>query len=50
MAWYHGGHARRLQAEVVNYADDFVILCHEGSEVPVAFRLPTGRSYAAFGC
>lgn len=30
MAWYHGGHARRLQAEVVNYADDFVILCHEG--------------------
>jgi Retron-type reverse transcriptase len=30
MAWYHGGHAQRLQAEVVNYADDFVILCREG--------------------
>ena len=30
LAWYHGGHARRLQAEVVNYADDFVILCREG--------------------
>ena len=24
LAWYHGGHARRLQAEVVNYADDCV--------------------------
>jgi len=23
-------YARRLQAEVVNYADDFVILCREG--------------------
>jgi len=31
LAWYHGGHARRLQAEVVNYADDFVILCREGA-------------------
>jgi RNA-directed DNA polymerase len=31
LVWYHGGHARRLQAEVVNYADDFVILCREGS-------------------
>jgi RNA-directed DNA polymerase len=31
LAWYHGGHARRLQAEVVNYADDFVILCREGT-------------------
>lgn len=30
LAWYQGGHARRLQAEVVNYADDFVILCREG--------------------
>lgn len=30
LAWYHGGHARRLHAEVVNYADDFVILCREG--------------------
>lgn len=31
LAWYQGGHARRLQAEVVNYADDFVILCREGT-------------------
>jgi len=31
LAWYDGGHARRLQAEVVNYADDFVILCREGT-------------------
>jgi RNA-directed DNA polymerase len=30
LAWYGGGYARRLQAEVVNYADDFVILCHQG--------------------
>lgn len=30
LAWYHGGHARRLQAELVNYADDFVILCRDG--------------------
>jgi RNA-directed DNA polymerase len=30
LAWYGGGHARRLHAEVVNYADDFVILCREG--------------------
>jgi hypothetical protein len=31
LAWYQGGHARRLHAEVVNYADDFVILCREGA-------------------
>ncbi len=31
LAWYGGGHARRLRAEVVNYADDFVILCAEGT-------------------
>ncbi len=31
LAWYQGGHARRLQAEVVNYADDFVILCQPGT-------------------
>ena len=30
LAWYGGGHARRLQSEVVNYADDFVILCPQG--------------------
>ncbi len=30
LAWYRGGHARRHQAEVVNYADDFVILCQPG--------------------
>jgi RNA-directed DNA polymerase len=30
LAWYAGGYARRLRAEVVNYADDFVILCPPG--------------------
>lgn len=30
LAWYLGGAARRHQAEVVNYADDFVILCKPG--------------------
>jgi RNA-directed DNA polymerase len=27
LAWYGHGYAKKLQAEVVNYADDFVILC-----------------------
>lgn len=31
LAWYGGGHAQRLRAEVVNYADDFVILCPKGA-------------------
>ena len=30
LAWYRQGYARRLGAEVVNYADDFVILCPQG--------------------
>jgi len=30
LAWYGHGHARRTQSEVVNHADDFVILCQEG--------------------
>lgn len=30
LAWYQLGYARRLGAEVVNYADDFVILCPPG--------------------
>lgn len=30
LAWYRNGYARRLGAEVVNYADDFVILCPPG--------------------
>ena len=30
LAWYRHGYARRLGAEVVNYADDFVILCQPG--------------------
>ena len=30
LAWYRHGYARRLGAEVVNYADDFVILCPPG--------------------
>ncbi len=30
LAWYGHGYAKKFQAEVVNYADDFVILCPEG--------------------
>ncbi len=30
LAWYGGGHAKRHQAEIINYADDFVILCQPG--------------------
>ena len=30
LAWYGKGYAERHQAEVVNYADDFVILCPPG--------------------
>ena len=40
LAWYSNGHAGRLRAEVVNYADDFVILCPSGagSEVLATMR------------
>lgn len=30
LAWYGNGYAERHQAEVVNYADDFVLLCRPG--------------------
>lgn len=30
LAWYGHGYAERCQAEVVNYADDFVLLCKDG--------------------
>lgn len=30
LAWYEHGYAQRLKSEVVNYADDFVILCAPG--------------------
>ncbi len=30
LAWYMGGAAQRHRAEIVNYADDFVILCQPG--------------------
>jgi group II intron reverse transcriptase/maturase len=30
LAWYGHGYADQYQAEIVNYADDFVILCREG--------------------
>ena len=30
LAWYGNGYAERHQAEVVNYADDFVLLCPPG--------------------
>lgn len=40
LAWYGHGYARKLQAEIVNYADDFVILCPEGkgADAMVAMR------------
>ena len=31
LAWYGHGHARRLDAQVVNYADDLVICCRPGN-------------------
>jgi group II intron reverse transcriptase/maturase len=31
LAWYQGGYAQRFRANVVNYADDFVILCRRGT-------------------
>jgi group II intron reverse transcriptase/maturase len=30
LAWYGNGYAERHEAEVVNYADDFVLLCRPG--------------------
>ena len=30
LAWYRHGYAHRHQAEVINYADDFVIMCPPG--------------------
>jgi group II intron reverse transcriptase/maturase len=33
LAWYGHGYATKFRAEVVNYADDFVILCPEGKGV-----------------
>jgi RNA-directed DNA polymerase len=33
LAWYGNGYAKRHRAEVVNYADDFVILCPPGKGV-----------------
>lgn len=40
LAWYGHGYAKTFQAEVVNYADDFVILCPEGKgeQAMVAMR------------
>ncbi len=31
LAWYAHGHSRRLDAQVVNYADDLVICCRPGN-------------------
>ena len=31
LAWYTHGHSRRLDAQVVNYADDLVICCRPGN-------------------
>jgi len=30
LGWKHGGHQQRLDAHIVNYADDFVICCRRG--------------------
>ncbi|HRH75354.1 MAG TPA: group II intron reverse transcriptase/maturase [Zoogloea sp.] len=45
LAWQKFGFADRLNAEVVNYADDLVILCPEGrgQEAMEAMRLLMGR-------
>jgi hypothetical protein len=34
--WKTGGHERRLQSHIVNYADDFVICCHASAEKAMA--------------
>ena len=33
LGWKSGGHEHRLQAHIVNYADDFVICCQRGRGV-----------------
>ena len=45
LAWYQHGYAKRFQAEVVNYADDFVILCRpgQGEHAMGAMRSLMGR-------
>jgi RNA-directed DNA polymerase len=32
LGWKSLGYGERLQARIVNYADDFVILCRKGGE------------------
>jgi RNA-directed DNA polymerase len=36
LGWKRLGHARRLQAEIVNYADDFVICCRGTAQAALA--------------
>ena len=44
LGWKQLGHARRFRAEIVNYADDFVICCRgSADEVLVAMRDMMGR-------
>jgi len=44
LAWERWGLPKKLQAHVVNYADDFVILCRSGAEKALATaRLILGR-------
>jgi group II intron reverse transcriptase/maturase len=38
LGWKRGGHERRLDARIVNYADDFVICCRPGM-APEAMRV-----------
>jgi RNA-directed DNA polymerase len=45
LGWKVGGHERRLDAHIVNYADDFVICCQPGkaAEAMTAMRQMMGR-------
>src|SRR5258708_34666370 len=36
LGWKKLGHEKRLQAYIVNYADDLVICCRGGAEQPLA--------------
>ena len=41
LAWHNHGHRDRLDAHVVNYADDFVICCRPGNAPAAMARMAT---------
>ena len=41
LAWHDHGHRDRLDAHVVNYADDFVICCRPGNAPAAMARMAT---------